>query len=48
MDDNKNRLKDRPKSNAELRKMNPQSGGHIGIENGVKIGSLPTGRKGNK
>ena len=31
MDNNKNRLKDRPKSNAELRKMYSESGSEIGI-----------------
>jgi hypothetical protein len=39
MDNNKNRLKDRPKSNAELRKMYSESGSDIGIENGKKKGS---------
>ncbi|MFH5896834.1 hypothetical protein ACHM2V_11950 [Clostridium perfringens] len=36
MDNNKNRLKDRPKSNAEKRKMYSEAGSEIGIENGHK------------
>ncbi|NLK96078.1 MAG: hypothetical protein GX275_12990 [Clostridiales bacterium] len=39
MDNNKNRLKDHPKSNAEKRKMYSEAGSEIGIENGVKKGS---------
>ena len=31
-------MKDRPKSNAELRKMYSEHGADIGIENGQKIG----------
>ena len=31
MDNNKNRLKDHPKSNAELRKMYSEAGSEIGI-----------------
>ncbi len=38
MDNNKNRLKDRPKSNAEMRKMYFENGAEIGIERGEKIG----------
>ncbi|MEQ8197724.1 MAG: hypothetical protein ABRQ27_06940 [Clostridiaceae bacterium] len=38
MDDNKNRVKDREKSNAELRKMYPQGGEDVGIKDGEKIG----------
>ncbi|MDD7796263.1 hypothetical protein [Clostridium sp. 'White wine YQ'] len=38
MDDNKNRIRDREKSNAELRKMFPKGGADIGVENGEKIG----------
>ena len=45
MDNNKNRLKDRPKSNAELRKMYSESGAEIGIENGEKLGSHSNGKK---
>lgn len=37
MDNNKNRMKEDKKSNAELRKMFPKDGSDIGIENGVKI-----------
>jgi len=37
LDNNKNLRKTDEKSNAELRKMFPQGGGHIGIENGEKI-----------
>ena len=37
MDNNKNRMKDRPKSNPELRKMYSEHGADIGIENGQKI-----------
>lgn len=45
MDNNKNRLKDRPKSNAELRKMYSEQGSEIGIEHGVKAGSHSNGKK---
>ncbi len=38
MDNNKNRIKDREKSNPELRKMYPKDGADIGIINGEKIG----------
>ncbi|MCM0650876.1 hypothetical protein NBE98_21195 [Clostridium swellfunianum] len=38
MDNNKGLSKTRPKSNPELRKVYFQNGGHIGIENGRKIG----------
>jgi hypothetical protein len=37
MDNNKSHMKTDKKSNAELRKMFPQSGSDIGIENGSKI-----------
>ena len=43
MDNNKNRMKDRPKSNAELRKMYSEHGADIGIENGQKIGARDCG-----
>ncbi len=39
MDNNKNRMKDRPKSNPELRKMKPRENSDVGIINGKKIGS---------
>ncbi len=38
MDNNKNRTKDRPKSNPELRKMKPRENADLGIVNAVKIG----------
>lgn len=38
MNKNKNRLKDRPKSNAELRKMKPKENSELGIINASKIG----------
>lgn len=38
MDNNKNRLKDRPKSNPELRKMQPRDNADVGIDHGHKIG----------
>ncbi len=39
MDNNKNRMKDRPKSNAELRKMKPKENADEGIIDGHKIGA---------
>lgn len=45
MDNNKNHLRTDHKSNAELRKMYPQHGGDIGIENGEKIGAHANGKK---
>lgn len=42
MDNNKNHMKTDKKTNAELRKIFHRSGGDIGIENGVKLGSYPT------
>lgn len=38
MDNNKNRRKDRPKSNPELRKMKPRDNSNAGIIDGEKIG----------
>ena len=38
MDNNKNRMKDREKSNPELRKMDPIDNADAGIVNGKKIG----------
>ncbi len=38
MDNNKNRNKDREKSNAELRKMKPKDNEDVGMENGQIIG----------
>ncbi|MGX4600948.1 hypothetical protein [Faecalimicrobium sp. JNUCC 81] len=43
MDNNKNRLKDRPKSNSELRKMYSEHGSELGIEDGQKIGAKDSG-----
>lgn len=45
MDNNKNRMKDRPKSDTELRKMFPKDGANIGVENGIKEGSHSNGDK---
>lgn len=39
MDNNKNRLKDREKSNAKMRKIHPKDNSDLGIEGGEKIGS---------
>lgn len=38
MDNNKNRMKDRPKSNPELRKMKPKENADVGMIDGKKIG----------
>ncbi|HYE68661.1 MAG TPA: hypothetical protein VEA58_08615 [Anaerovoracaceae bacterium] len=38
MDNNKNRMKDREKSNPELRKMDPTGNADAGILDGKKIG----------
>lgn len=38
MDNNKNRMKDREKSNSELRKMKPKENDDVGIIDGKKIG----------
>jgi hypothetical protein len=37
MDNNKNRMKDRPKNNPELRKMKPKDNADLGIIEGKKI-----------
>lgn len=37
MDNNKNRVKDRKKSNPELRKMDPKHNSDLGIIDGKKI-----------
>ncbi len=39
MDNNKNLMKTREKSNAEIRKMFPKDGANVGMENGKKVGS---------
>jgi len=38
MDNNKNRTRDRKKSNPELRKMKPKENADVGIIDGNKIG----------
>lgn len=38
MDNNKNRKKDRPKTDPELRKMQPRDNADVGIRSGHKIG----------
>lgn len=38
MDNNKNRIKDRGKSNPELRKMEPKDNSDVGINDGHKVG----------
>ena len=39
MDNNKNRQKDRPKSDPELRKMKPRENADLGIVEGKKTGT---------
>ncbi len=39
MDNNKNRMKDRPKSNPELRKMKPKENAGQGMIDGQKTGT---------
>lgn len=41
MDNNKNRMKENNKSNAEIRKMHPKDDSDLGIINGKKIGAPP-------
>ncbi len=38
MNNNKNRMKDRPKSDPELRKIKPKDNADVGIANGYKKG----------
>ncbi len=45
MNNNKNRVKDRPKTNPELRKMKPRDNADIGIINGKKIGLHDNGHE---
>ena len=45
MDNNKNRMKDHPKSKAEMRKVYSESGADFGIEKGEKIGGHENGKK---
>jgi hypothetical protein len=39
MKNNKNRMRDRDKSNSELRKMNPKENADVGIVNGKHTGT---------
>lgn len=52
MDNNKNRMKDRDKSNADLRKMEPKNNADVGIINGQVKGVHESrhekSRKGNQ
>ncbi|MGL5327649.1 MAG: hypothetical protein ACRDD7_00180 [Peptostreptococcaceae bacterium] len=43
MNNNKNRMKDRPKSNSEMRKMYFEHGSEIGVAHGEKIGVSDSG-----
>ncbi|SMC50839.1 hypothetical protein [Papillibacter cinnamivorans] len=45
MDNNKNRRKDRPKSNPELRKIKPKENSGAGMIHGKKIGLHDAGRE---
>ena len=45
MKNNKNRLRDRPKSDPELRKIHPRENADAGIVNGEKTSGVPRGRK---
>jgi len=45
MDNNKNRKKDRPKSNPELRRMEPKDNANAGIIEGHKIGMHESGHE---
>ncbi|HQQ89716.1 MAG TPA: hypothetical protein PLU82_05805 [Oscillospiraceae bacterium] len=44
MDNNKNRMKDRPKSDPELRKMKPKENADVGIIEGRKTDQYDRGR----
>ena len=48
MDNNKNRIKDRPKAKNELRKIDPTGNSEVGIENGEKIGAHAHNKKSYK
>lgn len=48
MDNNKNRIKDRKKSNATLRKIEPKDNANLGIINGVKIGAHAQNKRSDK
>lgn len=43
MKNNKNRLKDRPKTKSEMRNMYTEHGGELGIKDGLKIGARDSG-----
>lgn len=45
MDNNKNRRKDRPKTNPELRKMEPRDNSDAGFIGGEKTGVHDSGRE---
>ena len=45
MDNNKNRAKDRPKNNPELRKMQPRDNANTGIISGHKVGVHESGHE---
>lgn len=45
MDNNKNRVKDRKKSNPELRKMEPKDNADVGIINGKKSACMAVNTK---
>lgn len=45
MNNNKNRIKDRPKSGPELRKMKPKENSDVGIINGRKLGMHSCGHE---
>lgn len=45
MDNNKNRRKDRPKSNPELRRMQPKDNAGAGIDDGHKTGVHESGHE---
>lgn len=48
MDNNKNRLKDRPKSNAELRKVDPKGNSDLGVIHGEKNGAHAHNKRNDK
>lgn len=45
MDNNKNRMKDREKSNSQLRKMQPKDNADAGIKDGRKTGVHESGHE---
>ena len=48
MDNNKNRMKDRDKSNSDRRKIKPKDNEDVGIVNGQKIGVHDGGHEKSK